>query len=236
MIDLSGDECNIDSGALRADSLRWFLIQSVKSIHYNYDSKGRPRLFEFGKSGSYCSERVSPLHVIGFVIEPGAGCEPANVGLRLLPMSLNVRARDGANHGTLKVGTGWDWSAHCKTQYASNPGEGGSIENFLRCHLSIVAMLDRASELGFDLDVSDERGFYENRDVDVFLKELGHQNAMIAGLGGMLKDVVDPNGEGKLKSPMFSHPDFERMEMKGRSMIDPALAELIAKVIKKKTP
>src|SRR5262249_2710819 len=37
---------------------------------------------------------------------------------------------------------GWQWRSFCKTQYASDPQVGG-IPNFLRCHISVVTLLDR---------------------------------------------------------------------------------------------
>ena len=40
------------------------------------------------------------------------------------------------------LSTGWHYSTFCKTQYASNPDCGG-IPNFIRCHLSVIHLLDR---------------------------------------------------------------------------------------------
>ena len=40
-------------------------------------------------------------------------------------------------------------------QYASNPDCGG-VENFLRCHLAVVKLLDHAATLGILKEVSDE--------------------------------------------------------------------------------
>src|SRR5690606_4233953 len=36
---------------------------------------------------------------------------------------------------------GWRWSSFTKTQYASDPACGG-IPNFLRCHISVVTLLE----------------------------------------------------------------------------------------------
>ena len=41
---------------------------------------------------------------------------------------------------------GWHWSSFCKTQYASDPRCGG-VANFLRCHISIITLLDRIAKL-----------------------------------------------------------------------------------------
>ena len=233
MLDLSGDDCNLDKRKVEDALLRRFLVQSAKHVDYVFDSRGKPYQINSPEDGAYYSERVAPERVIGFIINSGAGCEPVNVGLRLMPKCLRGISKDGLNHAELKLDGKWGWSGHCKTQYASNPGYGGSMENFLRCHLSIVAMLDHARELGFELDVSDEGGFYESRNIEELCKELEHQNSMMAGFDGMLKDAIDPKGKGKLEGSMFSNPNFERLEMTGRGKIDPKLIALISQVVKK---
>ena len=52
--------------------------------------------------------------------------------------------------------TGWNWGSFCKTQYASDPNCGG-IPNFLRCHISVITLLDRMAKLpGLKVTVDDE--------------------------------------------------------------------------------
>ena len=51
---------------------------------------------------------------------------------------------------------GWQWGSFCKTQYASDPQCGG-IPNFLRCHISVITLLDRMAKLpGLKVTVADE--------------------------------------------------------------------------------
>jgi hypothetical protein len=57
----------------------------------------------------------------------------------------------------------WSWRSFCKTQYASNPQLGG-VQGFLRCHLSVIRLLDAAQELGILGEVNDEGGYWERRD------------------------------------------------------------------------
>ena len=82
---------------------------------------------------------VIPKDVIAFSTMPGYGCESAEFGLR-------------------KYG-GYSWEASCKTAYT----EGDGL-NFLRCHLSVIAMLDHAQELGLLRWVDDEGGYWGRRD------------------------------------------------------------------------
>ena len=58
--------------------------------------------------------------------------------LRLLPVPDVVDPQKQNNDTKLK---GWRWHSFCKTQYASDPRCGG-VENFLRCHLCVVKLLD----------------------------------------------------------------------------------------------
>jgi len=107
--------------------------------------------------------------------------------------------------------TGWCWSSFCKTQYASNP-ECGGVQNFLRCHLSVIALLDFAKSLGLVEHVSDEGNYWEARDAEALAKEVGSWNEMIAGFAGQLKDAL---GAGVV-SEIANFPNFEPLEARGR--------------------
>ncbi len=97
---------------------------------------------------TYSSENAT--YIIGFDTVPAQGSEVAIFGL--------------ATYSEVKDINDWSWSSFCKTQYASNPEYGG-LENFLKCHLTIVKLLDAACELGINCEVTDEGGYWENRDV-----------------------------------------------------------------------
>ena len=50
----------------------------------------------------------------------------------------------------------WHWGSFCKTQYASDP-ECGGIPNFLRCHITVITLLDRMGKIpGLSISIQDE--------------------------------------------------------------------------------
>jgi hypothetical protein len=193
----------IDLGREEIDKLdrenphRWLLIQSEGhvshgDVHY----------------------RVKPLRVIAFSAWPGEGSEEANFGLAIFPKSIEVEDRSRWPHRKKRIRTGlgdWSWSSFCKTQYASNP-ECGGVENFLRCHLAVVRLLDHAKDLGILKEVSDEGDYFEKRDIKALAQEVGEWNSMIAGWSGRLKDAF---GDG-IVSEIAKFPNYEHLEAKGR--------------------
>jgi hypothetical protein len=110
-----------------------------------------------------------PIRVIAFTTWPGKGCEEANFGLC-----------------QYKPGGLWKWHSFCKTQYASEHG----AEHFLRCHLSVVQLLDKAKELGLLKEVNDEGNYWKKRDVAALAKEVGDWNVMISGFGAQLRSML----------------------------------------------
>ena len=92
--------------------------------------------------------------------------------------------------------------------------EGGT-PNFLRAHLSVCAILEKAQDLGFKVKVHDEGDFWTKRDVKALVEEVGQWDQMIAGLFGVLKDAT-PTGL-VVDSAMAGRPDFEKLEAKAQS-------------------
>ena len=187
-----GDEANYAND--KNESNRWFKIQSGEYV--DIDNKS--------------SRSVAPLYTIGFETWPGEGCESANFGMCRFPQIIENR---GKNIKT-KL-NGWSWSSFCKTQYASNP-ECGGVENFLRCHLCVIKLLDCAKELNILQDVYDEDGYWEKRDIEALAKEVGEWNSMIAAFASKLEAIVkgvDP--ELNVKSAITEFPNFEHLEMEG---------------------
>ena len=197
MVELAGRDT--DYTALSPESPeRWLLIQAGQYI----------------ESGNR-HYAVVPQHVIAFTTDPGEGCEPANFGLCRYPASIEVddlRPQAAFPKCCLKTGlTGWRWASFCKTQYASNPGCGG-VENFLRCHLTVIALLDFARSLGLVEHVSDEGNYWEARDLEALVKEVGTWNELIAGFAGQLRDQLGEDVE----SAITQFPNFEHLEARGR--------------------
>jgi hypothetical protein len=203
-VELSGPECNPDRRD-RNDPLRWLLIQATESVE----------LKSHGRCQSWAE--VMPSRLIAFRTWPGEGCEAANFGLGQFPATLDTP------RGVIRTGlTGWHWSSFCKTQYASNPGCGG-VPHFLRCHLTVIAMLDRAKELGCLERVSDEGGLWEKRDLPALVEEIGSWNEMLAAFGGKLKDLL---GDG-VESAIVHYPNFEQLEAAGQTKLPSGCAELV---------
>jgi hypothetical protein len=165
---------------------------------------------------------VSPTRLIAFTVMPAEGSEPANFGLCCYPATVQ-------DHEGRKLRThlsGWSWRSFCKTQYASNPELGG-VENFLKCHLLLIRLLDHANELGLLGEVSDESNYWENRDAEALAKTVGEWNTMIAGFVGRMKDQLGGRLDGgpvgrEVQSEITKFPDFEHLEAKGRAGEDEA--------------
>jgi hypothetical protein len=101
------------------------------------------------------------------------------------------------------------------------------VPNFLQCHLTVIAMLDRAKQLGCLAHVSDEGGFWEKRDVQALVREIGSWNEMLAAFGGKLKDLLG-DGALTLESAIAQYPNFEQLEAAGQSKLPPGLQQLVA--------
>jgi hypothetical protein len=127
----------------RALMLPFERVDDIQHFVGDECAKTGDRLRWFGQLNTDDAEfpLVTPEEIIGFSVLPGEGCELAEFGLRR------------------KVGAGYGWQSFCKTAYAK-----GSHLDFLRCHLSVIAMLDHAQELGILHWVDDESGYWERRD------------------------------------------------------------------------
>jgi hypothetical protein len=147
----------------------------------------------------------NPTYIIGFDSLVGEGSETSIFGL--------------ATHSAIQDVNDWSWTGFCKTQYASNPEYGG-WENFLKCHLVIVKMLDFACELGITCDINDETGYWEHRSIEKLAEILHQHNILIAAFTGKLKDDLADKGITSTQSPMFDYPNFEYLEAEGKSASD----------------
>ncbi len=219
-------ECNFDLRD-REDPLRWFLCQADTTVHYKYDRTGKPVPVQGWQDGSY-GRAVLPEHIVGFSTYPGNGCEEANVGLSRFPRTVIVgNNRTGKDHRLpIEDGGGWKWHSFCKTQYANEH----RLENFLQCHLSVIAMLDVAKRIGFDVTVNDESDYFEKRVVHGLVKAIGEWDQLIAGFGGVLKDAAESAGM-KLEAPIFDRKDFEQLEAKGQSQLPPGFGKAVRSLV-----
>ena len=194
LVDLAGAACDCDQEEHEA-SEHWLLIQAKKWVEHD--------------------ERhvdVAPGRVIAFKTSPGEGSEWANFGLCLYPVMVTGTGKRGGGRVQTGLAPGWHWSSFCKTQYASNPANGG-VENFLRAHLSIVRLLDYAGELGILADVTDEGEYWKKRDVKALAQLVGRWNAAVAGIVGNMKDAL---GGKDMQAEITNYPNYEHLEAEGR--------------------
>jgi len=98
--------------------------------------------------------------------------------------------------------------------------------------LTITAALDAANALGLLESVSDEGGYWDDRDPQKLLTTVGRWNAMMAALVGELETATDE----KLPAPIKNHPEFERLEHIGTTGDTAAMAKAIAEAIKRNKP
>lgn len=189
---------------------RWLMIQACQHLDIPCDS-----------NGGQVSILVQPKEVVAFSTQPGEGCEEANFGLCRFPESITVqdapylRSRlGGVGPWRLPTGyTGWRWGSFCKTQYANDPQCGG-VKNFLRCHLGICHVLDRAKELGILQEVYDEGDYWEKRDPEALAREVSRWDEFVAACVGQLKDQL-----AAVAAPILARPDFEHLEARGHDRI-----------------
>jgi hypothetical protein len=217
--ELEGDRCDYNN-VKRDDPNSWMLIQAFESVDLPKKSS----------DGCAYSVTVMPTKMIAFSARPGKGCEEANFGLCQFPSTIET------SQGKVKTKlAGWSWGSFCKTQYAGNPDFGGT-QNFLRCHLTVIALLDKAKELGILARVSDEGGFWKNRDVKALAGSEESWNKMMAAFVGGFNDMVEgvSNDGAKGVSAISAYPNVERLEAEGQAQMPASLKKLFAMTTKDK--
>lgn len=145
---------------------------------------------------------VPPIVAYGFGVMVGR-CEPVILGLGRYPRTVP--------EGEALIDTGlrgWRWHSFTKTQYASVHG----IDRFLACHRAVIALLEAAAALGITVSVRDDSGYWDHRDETRLLASLYEWNRVVARIAGRLASAVD-GAALQAVSPVFRHPDFERLEM-----------------------
>ena len=64
--------------------------------------------------------------------------------------------------------------------------------------------------------VSDEGGYWEQRDVKALVQEVGEWNEFIAAFTGELRDSIGP----ELEAAITSFPNFEHLEARGLARLE----------------
>jgi hypothetical protein len=160
--------------------------------------------FKVGKAEDGFYSSAAPER--GWLVQvwPGAGCETVKLGLCQYPRRILCQG----GYAPTGFKGGWQLQSFCKTQYA---GEHG-LENFLKCHLLAVSLLDFWRGLGVGVKVSDEGGYWKTRSVKKLQGEFQRYNGLVAAMSGMLKDA---DGGLSVESPIFNYKNFERLEHEG---------------------
>src|SRR6266478_5392747 len=135
-------------------------VESVKA-----DTPFTALFVRVGREEDCCFGNVPAKRGWVVAVWPGEGCESALFGLCQYPRRIPFRA------GSVPTGFegGWLFKSRCKTQYA---GEHG-WPHFLRCHKQIISLLDFWRDLGVQVKVTDEGGYWEMRSEDALKKRLG---------------------------------------------------------------
>jgi hypothetical protein len=196
LLEFQGTDADYEQGGRESED-RWFKIEAG-----SYLERGNEHY------------AVKPSHIIGFSTWPGEGCEAANFGFCQYPMSIDVPSATGRKRKLATGLEGWSWSSFCKTQYASSPQCGG-IENFLRCHICVIRMLDFMKTTGLvTVEVNDEGDYWDHRNLGKLASEVGDWNQFIAAFAGQLKDQAGREGI-QLESIITGFANFEHLEAKG---------------------
>ena len=109
------------------------------------------------------------------------------------------------------------WSACCKDQYANDPRAGG-WPNFVKAHLSVLAICEKFQSVGFKVMVMDEGEFWETKDLKKLAKKIGEYDGLVAAMAGAWKDTARSAGQTAV-SAMDGRPDFEHLEAGGHKTI-----------------
>ena len=160
---------------------------------------------EIGGPGDQFPEMLDGIAAtcwVRFTVMPGRGCETAH-------FSLAERPTGGPQAFAGSLG-------FCKTQYAHGFGR----EHFLACHRGLIALLDRARELGVLSDVRDDGGYWNSRSVESLMDRLAEHQRVVAAFAGCFKDAIERQlgaNAGVVIAPITKEPTFEHLEAEGRS-------------------
>src|ERR1017187_6434050 len=166
---------------------------------------------------------VFPTAGFLFEVEVGEDCEPLQLGLCQYPSKVLFQGEELRT----KKSAGWRLAGFSKTQYASLHG----WEHFQRCHCAVVNLLAAFRTPGLRVKISDEGDYWPRRSLARLRRNLDEMNGVVAASAGALKDHYEgAEGENRVQSPVFAHPQFERLEAEGAMRVAPLLNKLRAAV------
>jgi len=197
----AGAQCDIDVVG-PADPWHWPLITALGVPVEVPPPDVRSYFFDTDTLRGHMVPAVE-MHV--FSVDPGAECGSALFGLARYAVPVTELYSGQGDPPPVTPAGGWAWRGFCKTQYASNVSEA----HFLRCHLSLIALLERAREVGCLTRAGDDGRFWESRDVPRLLRELRQMNAFVAA--GVMALGSIPGLKPVGQAPVERHPDWGAM-------------------------
>lgn len=186
-------------------------------------------------SVSVCAKELFCFH-----INVGAGSEWATIGLATYPKTVTYVDSFKRKRKIHTKMSQWSMGSFCKTQYANNPDCGG-LRNFIRCHVSLIMLLEQISEIPeVDVVINDEGQFgtsyysddYQEayakgqqptyvwhdatHDLEVLIKQIGEYDQWVAAFAGSLSEVLEDTDKNlTLEAPIKDRTDFEYLEFLG---------------------
>ena len=183
------------------------IVTDRKALLWAREYRDVPHPWHAGKRSGI---EIPAVHGFMFFVEVGEDCEPLRLALGHYPKTVVM---GGRRYRTELCG--WRFRGFCKTQYASAHG----WEHFRRCHTAVIDLL---RGLGLGLEMSDEGDYWPGRRLDLLRKNLNEMNGVVAAAAGAMKDI----GGAGVESPIFAHPQFERLEAEGAARVSPVLEKL----------
>ena len=89
----------------------------------------------------------------------------------------------------------------------------------------MVELLAALRPLGRKVRISDEGDYRPRRSLAALRAELNQVNGVVAAAAGAMPDA---NTHGTIESPIFQHPQFERLAAVGAVRVESALKKLTA--------
>lgn len=145
-----------------------------------------------------------------FSLDPGAGSESVLLGLCRFP---GVPC--------------WHWRGFCKTQYAARHG----WEHFLATHRRVLDAVSGWRELGVEVQVNDEGGYWESRSEATLRARLGEYDRLVAAFSGALRDSGT-----KVEGEIFSDPRYEQLEAEGQQEFGDKIRDALTNVSELRPP
>jgi hypothetical protein len=169
----------------------------------------------FHKVGRKYSTRFIPIHAKEgwvLIIDVGEGCQPLALGLCKYPCQWCCQHGHSMRRWySTNISSEWQFGWFCKTQFAGKHGPA----HFVRCHKSVISLLDFCRKAGLDVAVQDEAGYWEQRDEAELMKVVRTNEALLAAFGGLLKDMAETRRGRKISSLIFDYANFEHLEHEG---------------------